>query len=346
MNTDLDSAASRLRGSVQAEWARKWLENIAHARQAGLILVLLIIAAGLSVGSPAFLTVENLLQVGRNSSEIGIMGLGMTAVLITGNVDLSVGALYAVGGITAGLVLNHTSSPVLAIASALLVGVAVGLFNGTLVGVLGLNSFMATLGTFSILIGALQFVSGGTAMSLPYTGEAANHVGTFNFLGGKILDVIQVELLFMLALVALMGLLFRNTTLGFQMYAVGGNAAAARIGGIRVPIVVLITFAISGVLAAFTGILGFSFVGSMDPTTGADPSLMFDVFAASVIGGASLLGGRGGAFGTLLGALFLNIVRNGFILMGVNPFAQTIAVGALIIFAIGLDRWVSWRQTQ
>src|SRR5581483_11532157 len=306
----------------------------------GLFVALVVICIGMSIAAPAFSSVNNLLTVGRNASEVGIMALGMTIVLVTGQVDLSVGALYATGGITAGIVMSHSGSPAAAIAAALGMGIAIG----GLVGFLDLNSFMVTLGTLTIATGVLELVTGGTSVTLPQTGSAAAHLGTFLFLATKLKNLggINMEFVFFLALVVVLGRVLRYTKLGFEMYAVGGNREAARIGGIRVPLIIVAAFAFSGALAAFAGVLAMSFVGSMDPSSGTD--LEFNVFAASVIGGASLAGGRGTMFGTLLGALFLSVAENGFILLGVSPFAQTVAVGVLIIIAIGIDRWVSGRQ--
>jgi ribose transport system permease protein len=219
--------------------------------------------------------------------------------------------------------------------------VAIGIGNGVLVGFVDLNSFMVTLGTLTIATGVLELVTGGTSVALPQIGPNAAHLNTFLALGKNVpsLGGINMEFVFFLILVFVLGRLLRYTKLGFRMYAVGGSREAARVSGIRVPLVIVGAFIFSAALAAFSGVLAMSFVGSMDPSSGQD--LEFNVFAASVIGGASLAGGRGTMFGTLLGALFLSIAQNGFILLGVSPFAQTVAVGVLIIVAIAIDRWVS-----
>jgi ribose/xylose/arabinose/galactoside ABC-type transport system permease subunit len=337
-----DDAVSAV--SALPRWIGLRARQAFGAREMGLFVALVVICIGMSIAAPAFSSVDNLLTVGRNASEVGIMALGMTIVLVTGNVDLSVGALYATGGITAGIVMSHTGSPAASIAAALAMGMAVGVVNGSLVGFLDLNSFMVTLGALTIATGILELVTGGTSVTLPQTGSAAAHLGTFLFLARKLHGFfgINMEFVFFLALVLVLGRLLRYTKLGFEMYAVGGNREAARIGGIRVPFIIVAAFVFSGALAAFAGVLAMSFVGSMDPSSGTD--LEFNVFAASVIGGASLAGGRGTMFGTLLGSLFLSVAQNGFILLGVSPFAQTVAVGVLIIVAIGIDRWVSGRQ--
>ena len=296
---------------------RGGLAGMLRARELGLLIALAVMCTGIAIAEPRFLELENLLTVGRNSSEVGIMALGMTIVLIAAQVDLSVGALYAAGGVFAGLVFKDTGSAPVAIAAALGVGAAVGAMSGALVGFGGLNSFMVTLGVLTIMAGVLQLVTDGNAVSLPFGGPQADATGPFTTLGGKVAGV-HAELLVFLALVV--------------------------IAGIRVPVVTMFAFVISGVLATLAGVLAFSFAGSMGPSGGT--GMEFDVFAASVIGGASLAGGRGSMLGTLLGALFLAVARNGFILMGASPFVQTISVGVLIILAIAIDRWVSGRQSR
>ncbi|MDQ3691006.1 MAG: ABC transporter permease [Chloroflexota bacterium] len=315
-----------------------------QAREAGLAIALVATALALTLASPFFLTVGNMLTVGKNASEIGILALGMTIVLVTANVDLSVGAIYAAGGITASIVLVATGSPFLAIAAAIFVGAGIGSVNGALTGFLGLNSFMVTLATLNIVRGLALWATGGGTVTLSGHDLSEGQLAPIEFLADRVVGGINMEFIFFLTLVVVLGWMLRTTRLGFNLYAVGGNPYAARNVGISVPLIVLAAFAISGALAAFTGVLALSFVGTMNPLTGA--GLEFDVFAASVIGGSSLSGGRGSMVGTMLGALFLSVARNGFILLGISAFAQTIAIGAIIIIAIGIDRWFTLRQAR
>ncbi len=315
-----------------------------QAREAGLAIALVATALALTLASPFFLTVGNMLTVGKNASEIGILALGMTIVLVTANVDLSVGAIYAAGGITASIVLVATGSPFLAIAAAIFVGAGIGSVNGALTGFLGLNSFMVTLATLNIVRGLALWATGGGTVTLSGHDLSEGQLAPIEFLADRVVGGINMEFIFFLTLVVVLGWMLRATKLGFNLYAVGGNPYAARNVGISVPLIVLAAFAISGALAAFTGVLALSFVGTMNPLTGA--GLEFDVFAASVIGGSSLSGGRGSMVGTMLGALFLSVARNGFILLGISAFAQTIAIGAIIIIAIGIDRWFTLRQAR
>jgi ribose transport system permease protein len=300
--------------------------------------------AVLTLLTPNFASLGNLLTIGRNASEVGIIALGMTIVLITAHVDLSVGAVYAAGGIAAGLLLIATGSAYVAIAGGIAVGCSVGIVNGILAGYLGLNSFMVTLATLGIVRGITVIATGGTTVSISGHGIPDDQLELFRLLGTKLPSGITGQLIIFLVLVAVMAWILRSTKPGFLLYAVGGNPEASRIVGIRVPRVVVGAFAVSGAFAALAGITAMSFVGSLNPASGA--GLEFDVFAASVIGGASLAGGRGSMIGTMLGALFLSVARNGFILLGVSAFMQEIAIGVIILAAIGIDRWVTLRQSR
>ena len=340
-STDPGSAAEGRRSASHG--VTRWIRARLQAREAGLFVALLVTMVVLTLLSPNFASVGNLLTVGRNASEVGIIALGMTVVLIVAHVDLSVGAVYASGGIAAGLTLVATGSFALSMAAGIAVGLLVGAVNGVLVGFVGLNSFMVTLATLGIVRGVTVIATGGTTVSISGQGVPSDQLDLFRLLGAKLPGGINTQFLTLLLLVLVMTWLLRATKPGFMAYAAGGNPEAARIAGIRVPLVIIGAFMVSGALAALAGIMAISFVGSMNPATGS--GLEFDVFAAAVIGGASLSGGRGSMFGTLLGALFLSVARNGFILLGVTAFAQEVAIGLIILVAIGVDRWVTIRQS-
>jgi ribose transport system permease protein len=324
--------------------AGQFLRRQLQAREAGLFVALVVTMVVLTILTPNFASIGNLLTVGRNASEVGIIALGMTIVLITANVDLSVGAVYAAGGIVAGMVLIATGSVFVAVPAGIAAGLLVGMVNGILIGYAGLNSFMVTLATLGIVRGATVIATGGTTVSLSGKGIPPDQLDLFRLLGTKLESGINTQLIIFIALVVIATWLLRSTKPGFLAFATGGNPEAARIVGIRVPFVVIGAFMVSGALAAVAGMTAIAFVGSMNPASGA--GLEFDVFAASVIGGASLAGGRGSMIGTLLGALFLSVARNGFILLGVTAFAQEIAIGLFILVAIGIDRWVTIRQSR
>lgn len=313
-------------------------------REAGLAGALLLTCIFLSFASPYFLDPGNLLSIGRNGSEVGILALGMTVVLIVGQVDLSVGSVYAAGGIVSGTFLVSTGSPFLAVGLALFAGGIAGLVNGILVGYAKLNSFMVSLGTLNLVQGLLLLWTMGASVTIAGHDLTGQQTAPFLFIASNLPGGINMELVIFVILATTTAWMLGSTKIGFYIFAVGGNPEAARIVGLQVPMVTVTAFIISGIFASLAGISALSFVGSMNPTTGTD--LEFDVFAAAVIGGASLAGGRGSILGTFLGAMFLSVIRNGFILIGVSSFAQSVAIGLIILVAISVDRFVTARQKQ
>jgi len=311
--------------------------RLAQARTAGLFITIAVLCAVFTALNGVFLSVSNVLTIGRNASEIGIIAIGMTIVMIVGEVDLSVGALYGLGGISAGLVAIHTGSVVLAILTPFAVGICAGVVNGVLVGYTGLNSFMVTLASMNVILGISLALTGGQYVDLLAGGLSQSVIGPLTFPGSGHIFGISTELLFY-ALLTVLGIAFlRLTVLGYHLFAVGSNPSAARVTGIHVAKTKIIAFVISGVLAAVVGLLALGFVGSIDPVAGSGTE--FSVFAAAIIGGASLSGGRGSLLGALLGSLILAIVDDGLILAGVASTYQSLFIGLVIILAIGLDRW-------
>ena len=311
-------------------------------REAGLAGALFFTCVFLSFASPYFLEPGNLLSIGRNASEVGILAVGMTVVLIVGQVDLSVGSVFAAGGMTSAIILASSRSPLVAVGAALAAGATTGLVNGVLVGYAKLNSFMVSLGTLNVVLGLILLWSNGGTVVIAGHGLTDQEVAPFVFLGSTLPGGINMELVIFACVAITTAWMLRTTKLGFNMFAIGGNTEAARIAGLRVPLVTVIAFIICGIFAALAGVLSLSFVGSMTPISGAD--LEFDVFAAAVIGGASLAGGRGSILGTVLGAVFLSVIRNGFILIGVSSLAQSVAIGVIILVAISIDRFITARQ--
>lgn len=317
-------------------WSARLLRH-ARSREGSLAITIIILVVLFGVTQPRFATGQNFLAIGRNISEIGILAIGMTIVLIVGQVDLSMGAVYSLGGITAGFVAIDTHNALLAVGAALGVGLAVGLINGLLVAFLRLNSFMATLATLNIILGLNLVWTNGLIVDLT---SARLPEPVFQFIrslgGGSVLGM-DSELFFYLLLTVLGMALLRYSVLGYRLYAVGDNRVAARIAGISPALVTLVAFLISGALGALTGFLALGFVGSITPTAGV--SLTFDVFAAAIIGGASLTGGRGSLVGALLGAVLLGVVSNGLIIIGLQSTYQDLVVGVVILVAITLDRF-------
>ena len=298
-------------------------------RRGGILFPFLALFIVLSATSGPFFTQVNLLNILDQQASTLIPAAAATLVLVSGGLDLSIGAVYALAGVTAAHFALVTN-PVLAIVLALLVGLTAGIANGVIVTVFRVNALIATLATSYIVSGIASLATGGnivTDFNKPSFGDLARtsflsvHTSTW------------VALVFVLAL----GLLLSRTTLGRYMYAAGGNAEAARLAGVRVAQVRIVAFAISGTAAALGGAIDTSRVLSAQSSAGS--TLAFTVLAGVVVGGTSILGGQGAIWRSVVGVLFIALVGNGFDLLGLDPLYEQIALGALLILAVGLDAW-------
>jgi ribose transport system permease protein len=321
------------------------LKGLFAARETGILLALLIICTLLTLTTSNFLTVQNLLNVGRQVSLLGIMAIGMTFVLIAREVDLSIGSIYAAGGLSTGLLIVHAWPLIPAIVGGLIIGSAIGCLNGVLSTYGRLPSFIATLGMLSVVRGAALLVTNGEPVTVNTSkGGREDVINQFYFLGqGHIFNRIPMLLIFFVLIAVAAWCLLSKTTFGFRVYAVGGSEKAARLSGIHVSQTKVLTFALMGLLSAMAGILSLAFLPSGQAgRTGV--GLELDVIAAAIVGGASLSGGEGTILGTILGVLIIGVLRNGLILLGISPFWQTTIIGLVILFAVGLDKWTEQRR--
>jgi ribose transport system permease protein len=273
------------------------------------------------------------------------MAIGMVQVLIAREIDLSVGATYALSAIVTGLLLVQQYPLWLCILAGLLVGVVIGLINGTLSTFGKLPSFITTLGMMSVVRGAALLITEGKPVTVNETfGADPETLKSFYFLGqGHLFDVIPMQLVFFIGVILLGWFLLSRTVFGFRLYAVGGSDKAARVSGIRVFNTKIAAFVIIGFLCALAGILSLSFLPSAQAgRTGV--GLELDVIAAPIVGGASLAGGEGTILGVIPGVLIIGVLRNGLVLMGISPFWQEVAIGAVIILAVGIDKWTRARR--
>jgi Ribose/xylose/arabinose/galactoside ABC-type transport systems, permease components len=291
-----------------------------------IALILLIIV--FSIASSDFLTPGNWINIMQQSSIIAISAIGMTFVIITSGIDLSVGSTVALSGLlSAQLIVQHGLSPWLAILVGLLSGVAIGLFNGFGVARLGVAAFIATLATMSMGRGLTLAISNGqTIFGLPQI---------YTIWGGGSVLGIPVPVIITLVLFVIAHLVLAHTVFGHQVYALGGNREAARLAGINVRRVELLVYVICGVMSALAGIILTGRLGAALPTAATGHEL--DVIAAIVIGGASLMGGRGNMIGTLFGVLTIAVLRNGLDLLNVNTFWVQFVQGAVIFAAVLID---------
>jgi ribose transport system permease protein len=334
------STASPVRGGRATAGDR--LRRILRARETGVLVALLLMCLFLWQATPAFLTVRNLLNVGRQVSLIGIMAIGMTFVLISREVDLSVGSIYALAGLMCGILILAGWPLWAAIAAALLIGVGAGAVNGLLSTYGLLPSFIATLGMMSVLRGVALLITDGQPVTVnEVEGGNPQTLEAFYFLGqGRLFDAVPMQLIFFIGVALLGWLLLSKTVFGFRVYAVGGSDKAARVSGVKVFQTKITAFVIMGLLAGLSGILSLAFLPSGQAgRTGVGTEL--DVIAAAIVGGASLSGGEGTILGTILGVLIIGVLRNGLVLMGISPFWQETIIGLVIILAVGLDKWTS-----
>jgi ribose transport system permease protein len=321
--------------------------SIIAARETGVLLALLVICVFLTFATSSFLTVRNLLNVGRQISLLGIMAIGMTFVLVSREVDLSVGSTYAISGLVTGMLIVRGSALIPALSAGLLVGMVIGAMNGVLSTYGKLPSFIATLGMLSVVRGAALLITDGQPVTVDTTrGGRSEVVDQFYQLGqGQLFGIIPMLLVCFLIVAAISWVVLAKTTFGFRVYAVGGSEKAARLSGIQVFHTKILTFTLMGLLSAIAGILSLAFLPSGQAgRTGV--GLELDVIAAAIVGGASLSGGEGTILGTIFGTLIIGILRNGLVLLSISPFWQTTAIGLVIICAVGIDKWTGLRRSQ
>src|SRR6478609_5155095 len=298
-------------------------------RMLGLALAL---GAALSILSPHFLTSNNLWNVLDQSVVVGIVAIGMTFVILIGGIDLSVGSVAGFTGVILGRGLEHFPIPV-AIVLAVLAGMVIGLFSGTLIARFGLPSFVVTLGVMAIGRSLAYIFSGATAIAdLP---DKFGDIVYTSVLG------IPANVLTLLVLYGIAWAYLNLTKGGRTIYAIGSNREAARTAGLNVLAFSILPYVIAGGLATVAITFSSSQLMSIDPVAGT--GLELDAIAAVVIGGSSLYGGRGSIFGTLIGVLIMVMIRNGLNLLNVSPFWQGSAIGAVIIAAVLIERLLSSR---
>ena len=298
-------------------------------RDAGGLIVLLVLFGAMTMASDEFLTGDNLANLARQVAIFGIIAVGQLLVILTAGIDLSVGSVLGLTGcVTAQMLVDGVPLPV-AIAVGLVVGIGIGLFNGSLVAYGKLPPFIVTLGMLGIARGVvLVLTDASTVQPLP---ESFANIANGDFIG-------LPNLLWLFAIVvAITAFVLRRTVFGRYIYAVGSNPESARLSGVPVTRVLVSVYAIAGLLAAVGGVLFASRLNAGIPTAGTGYEL--NAIAACVIGGASLFGAKGGAFGAAAGALIVATLNNGGNLLAVNAFYLQIIIGALILAAVAFDQW-------
>jgi ribose transport system permease protein len=290
------------------------------------ILALIIVVLIFSVANRNFLTFSNFANIGRQSAMITIMACGMTMVIVSANIDLSVASTLSFAAMLAGLTVKATGSTILALLVGLATGAVIGLINGVLITKGNIPSFLATLGMMGVVRGAAMLVT-ATKPVVIYEESYWRAFGD-----GKIIGFLPVAIFWTFIILVAMHIILTYTSLGRYIYATGGNKQAARFTGVKTDRTIIITFIIMGLLAAYAGIILSSRMHASRPGTGEGMEL--NVIAAVILGGTSLFGGKGTIIGSLVGALVIGALNNGLIILGFSTHVQMLVRGLVIILAV------------
>jgi ribose transport system permease protein len=290
------------------------------------ILALIIVVLFFSVANRNFLTFSNFANIGRQSAMITIMACGMTMVIVSANIDLSVASTLSVAAMLAGLMVKATGSTILALLVGLATGAVIGMINGVLVTKGNIPSFLATLGMMGVVRGAAMLVT-ATKPVVIYTESYWRAFGD-----GKILGFLPIAIFWTFIILVVTHIILTYTSLGRYIYATGGNRQAARFTGVKTDRTVIIAFIIMGLLAAYAGVILSSRMHASRPGTGEGMEL--NVIAAVILGGTSLFGGKGTIIGSLVGALVIGALNNGLIILGFSTHVQMLVRGLVIILAV------------
>lgn len=329
MNENKSEVSPLSRTQVNRSSRREWLERLLpFASVVALFIVL-------SIASPYFLTVQNLSSVCRQTAVINIIALGMTLIMVSGGIDLSVGSVMAFAGICGTTLLASGWGLVPSLVGAMLAGAVWGLVNSSLITLLKVSPFIATLGTMGAARGlTLVLTNGMPVVSLP---------DSFGRLGdGNVLRVVPVPLAILVVLAILTGFILKYTRLGRYAYAIGSNVEAARYAGVPIRRYLIAIYVFCGALTGLAGMIESSRLMTGQPTAGQGYEL--SVIASVVIGGGSLSGGEGSVTGTMAGAFLMGLISNGSNLLGVSPFWQQVLIGGVIILAVAVDEFRKRRR--
>ena len=310
-----------------------WWERV------GILVVLIVLTAFMAAAAPNFNSVTNLLNIARSISINAILAAGMTFVILTAGIDLSVGSIVAVSGVVSVLCALAGVPAPFAVAIGVVAGALAGLLNGVLTAYARLAAFIVTLGTMTFLRGLAYTLTQGEPI-------VSNEL-SFRAIGNGSLAGIPAPVIVMAIVYLISWFALERTAYGRHVYAAGGNEEAARLAGVRVKRVIASAYVIAGALSGLAGVIFAARVVSAQPTAGTGYEL--DAIAAVVLGGTSLAGGRGRVIGTLIGSVILGVLTTGLILMNVPFFTQLLIKGVVIILAVAIDglktHRISWRRT-
>lgn len=324
-------ASKRAMKGIAPDLDKPWLAGTARL----VVLILVCAVVALMTRHPeqgyVFLNASNLLNVIRNASILIIIGVGQTITLTAKDVDLSIGSVISLTSVVAAIMMNKMGIYFpLAIATALLIGLALGLINGLLITYVGLPPFIATYGTLWVLFGfAYLILQGAVVYGFP---DGFRFIGNGNLFGIP-MPIIVMTIVFVVAYFVL-----HHTTLGRRFFATGANPEAARMSGIKETRIVIIAYVISGFLAALAGLVLIAYTNGSEATIGN--SYLLPVLAVVVMGGTSLAGGQGSLSGTLVAALIMAVINNGMNILAIPAIWQQLVVGLMIVGTVLVDRWI------
>ena len=300
------------------------MKNIKLGRESGIVAALIMMVIVFSLIDPIYLSSNNIVDIVKQSTINGLLGVGITLAIITGGIDLSIGSTFAIVIVSVGKLLVSGVNPFLAFTIGIILGFSLGLVNGILVAKVKLQPFIATLGTMSIYRGVAYIITGGwPILDIP---EGFRHA-----LDGDIFGFIPSSVLLLVIVGILMWIILKYTRFGNYIYALGSNEEATKLSGVNVDFNKMLAYAFCGIGAALAGMVLLARLGTGEPTAGQGYEL--NAIAAAAVGGTSLMGGKGTMLGTILGTILLSALRVGLIVVGVDSFWQYIATGIIIVIA-------------
>jgi len=347
MQTNSDQAVSLTSQSAPRS-AVSWRASAGH--HSIVVALIIVLAAGVYMVSPKFLSAYSIDNILRTASIYGIVALGMTLVVITGGIDLSAGSMMALGAaLGAGLLGTafsaanpiHLAAP-LAVLAALAATGLIGTFNGVAIARFGIAPFVVTLGMLTVVRGLTFIFCDFVVQSVP--GSAVTFSNPlFDWLGAESWGPVPTATVIFLGLALVLTLVLRHTHFGRAIYAIGGDWEIARLAGINVPLVIVGVYGLMGVLAALSGVVLAGRLSSVSPLMAVGYEL--DIITIVIVGGASLAGGRGTIFGTVLAAVLISIIDNGLNILNVQSFYQYLVKGSVLLAAVIIDHWYQSRRT-
>jgi ribose transport system permease protein len=311
-----------------------FLSKFLKAQETSVFITFLLICLIMSIISPYFFKTQNLFNILRSMVSTGIIAIGQTMVIIAAGIDLSVGSVMAVSPMLTARLMFLGYNPLLAVLAGVGIGLGAGLINGSIIAKIKIPPLITTLGMMSIARGMTYLFATGLKGAVASNIPMKNAV--INFMGSGYFGPVPFSVIILAFLIILFSLFLRHTVLGRQIYAVGSNEEAAKLSGVNIDKVRLFVFTITGLLCALAGLIQTGMLYTASTNTGMGKEL--DVIASVVIGGASLTGGIGTVYGAMIGVAIMAVLRNAFVLLHFSIHVQSLAIGIVIILAVGTDR--------